>query len=65
MTLILANLLKPFVMLALSVCVLYPVRRAVQRHMKDGRLKRVLLFRVSDADSYRRKPRQRSLADPR
>lgn len=46
MTFALANFLKPFIMFVLSICVLYPARMAVIRHMKDGRLKRVLLFRV-------------------
>ena len=46
MTFALANFLKPFFMFVLSVCVLYPARMAVIRHMKEGRLKRFLLFRV-------------------
>jgi hypothetical protein len=40
-----ALLVKPFVLLVLFVAVLYPARRAVERYMKDGKLKRLLLFR--------------------
>lgn len=53
----LAIFLKPFVLFVLAACVLYPARRAVMKNMKEGKLKRLLLFRVSDASSYRRKPR--------
>lgn len=49
----LAVLLKPFVMFVLAALVLYPARRAVMRYWPEGRVKRVLLFRVSDPDSYR------------
>jgi hypothetical protein len=52
---LLAAVLKPFVLFLLAVCVLYPARRAVMRYWPEGRLKRVLLFRVSEADSYRRR----------
>jgi hypothetical protein len=51
---LLAVIAKPFVMFLLAVAVLYPARRAVMRYWPEGRVKRVLLFRVSDADSYRR-----------
>ena len=53
----LAVILKPFVMFLLAAAVLYPARRAVMRHWPEGKVKRVLLFRVSDADSYRRTKR--------
>jgi hypothetical protein len=53
----LAAIFKPFVMLALATCVLYPARRAVMRWWPEGKVKRVLLFRVSEADSYRRRQR--------
>jgi hypothetical protein len=43
-----AMLIKPFYLLALSVLVLIPVRLAVQRRMKDGKLKRLLLLRIGD-----------------
>ncbi len=43
----LAILLKPFVLFALAVCVLYPARMAVARFVPDGRVKRLLLRRVS------------------
>lgn len=38
-----ALILKPFALLLLSVTVLTPARLLVQRRMKDGRLKRILL----------------------
>ena len=41
-----AILLKPFVLFVLTACVLYPARRAVMRHMKEGQLKDLLLFRI-------------------
>ena len=43
-----AILLKPFLLLVLSVLVLIPARIAVQRKMKDGKLKRLLLRRIGD-----------------
>lgn len=46
MTFALANFLKPFFMLLLGAAVLYPARRAVIRHMKDGPIKQALLFKV-------------------
>lgn len=42
-----ALLIKPFVLFVLCVLVLYPARRYVERKMKDGRLKRLLLLRLS------------------
>ena len=44
---VIVSLLKPAMLLVLAVCVLYPARMAVQRHMKDGKLKRLLLTRVN------------------
>ena len=41
------SLLKPVVLIVLAVGVLYPARRAVERRMKDGKLKRLLLRRVN------------------
>jgi hypothetical protein len=46
MTFALATFLKPFIMFALTILVLYPARMAVKRHMKDGKLKNLLMFRV-------------------
>lgn len=40
-------LLRPFVLLILAICVLYPARRLVETRMKDGWLKRLLLFRTN------------------
>ena len=45
MTVFLANLLKPFVLLALLLLV-YPARLAVTRWMREGRLKSYLLQKV-------------------
>jgi hypothetical protein len=49
-----AVVLKYPAMFVLSIVILYPARRAVMRWMKDGRVKRLLLFRVSETASYRR-----------
>lgn len=46
-TFVIAMLIKPFALLILSVLVLVPARLAVQRRMKDGWLKRLLLRRIS------------------
>lgn len=43
---VMALLLKPFVLLVISVVFLIPGRLAVQHWMKDGRLKRLLLRRI-------------------
>jgi len=43
----LAMLVRPLLLLILAAVVLIPARLAVQRHMKDGRLKRLLLRRIS------------------
>jgi hypothetical protein len=43
----LALVAKPFVMLVLTLLVLYPARVLTQRHMPEGRLKRLLLRRVN------------------
>jgi len=43
MGLSLALLLKPFLLLALAVCVLIPARLAVQHWLPDGKLKQFLL----------------------
>lgn len=42
-----AVFLKPFVLLVLAACVLYPARIAVKRYLPEGKLKRFLLFRIS------------------
>lgn len=47
MTLFLSIFLRPFVLIVLFLCVLYPARLLVQRRMPDGRLKRLLLRRVA------------------
>lgn len=47
MTFFLATFIKPFVILALSAIVLVPARMAVKRHMEEGILKDILLFRIS------------------
>ena len=42
-----AIVLYPFVMFALAVCVLNPAKRLVMRYLPEGRIKKVLLFRVN------------------
>lgn len=41
-----AIVLKPLVFFILAGLVLYPARRAVMRWLPEGKLKRLLLFRV-------------------
>ena len=41
-----AILIKPFVLLIISALFLIPGRLAVERWMKDGKLKRLLLRRI-------------------
>jgi hypothetical protein len=62
MGLFLANLLKPFYLLVLGVVILWPVKRRVMR-MKDGKLKRLLLYKVGDAQPFdpTEKEQQKSL----
>lgn len=45
----LAIILRPLFLLVVVGLILVPARLAVQRHMRDGRLKRFLLFRLSSA----------------
>lgn len=52
----LALLLKPLFLLLIAAAV-YPARLWCQRHLKEGRLKRVLLFRVSDTPAERQRLR--------
>lgn len=42
----LALLIKPFVLLIITVLFLIPGRLAVQKWMRDGKLKRLLLRRI-------------------
>lgn len=56
-TWMLSAIARPFVLFIFAYCVLYPARMAVMRYFPEGKIKRVLLFRVSDADSYRRRGR--------
>lgn len=42
----LARALAPFVLFAIALVVLYPVRRYLQRNMPDGWIKRLLLTKV-------------------
>lgn len=46
-TFALAQFLKPFAFLVLVLVVLYPARRAVEKYVPDGRLKRFLLWRTN------------------
>lgn len=41
-----AMLIKPFAAVAVLVAI-YPIKRAIQVYMKDGKLKRLLLRRIS------------------
>lgn len=49
MTFELALVLRPLLLLVVVAGILIPARLAVQRYMRDGPLKRVLLFRISSA----------------
>jgi hypothetical protein len=50
-----ALVIKPLAFFVFAGLVLYPIRRAAMRWLPDGKLKRLLLFRVSETQSYRRK----------
>lgn len=54
---LLAAIFKPFVLFIFAAAILYPARRAAQKWIPEGRIKRALLFRVSEADAYRRTKR--------
>ena len=41
-----AIVVKPFALLALAITVLYPCRRACEKYMREGRLKRLLLRNI-------------------
>lgn len=40
-------ILKPFALFGLAYVVLTPARRAVEKRMKEGKLKRLLLRKIS------------------
>jgi hypothetical protein len=42
-----AMFFRPFMLLILAVAILYPARMLLQRYMKDGWLKRLLLRRIN------------------
>lgn len=42
-----AALIRPFVMLVLAITVLRPARMAVEKYMKESKLKRLLLRRTN------------------
>jgi hypothetical protein len=44
----LALLIKPFVALVLFGLICLPIRFAVKRWLRDGKLKRLLLFRIRE-----------------
>lgn len=44
---VIALLIKPLVLIALAVFVLYPARIAVQKWLPEGRVKKLLLRRVN------------------
>ena len=44
---VVVSLLKPLLMFGLAIAVLYPARVAVQRYMKDGKPKRLLMTRIN------------------
>ena len=50
MTLYFALLLKPFIALVVFGLICLPIRLAVQRWMKDGDLKRLLLTRIGEGE---------------
>jgi len=37
---------KPFILLVFAITVLYPCRRACEKYMREGRLKRLLLRNI-------------------
>lgn len=42
-----ALFLRPFLLIILAITILYPARKALERYMKDGKLKRLLLRRIN------------------
>ena len=48
-----AAFLRPFVLLILAVCIFWPVKAAMRRYMKDGKLKRLLLTEIGQKTSGR------------
>lgn len=46
-TTVVVVLLRPLLALVLALVILYPIRRLVEKYMKDGKLKRLLLFRIN------------------
>lgn len=60
MSFAIASLLKPFVALLFIALFAAPVKRLVQRRMKPGRLKRLLLWEL-DPEKPRRSAGQDSL----
>ena len=45
-TIAIAAFLRPFFIFFLAITILYPARRAVEKRMKEGKLKRLLLTRL-------------------
>lgn len=43
---VIALLVKPFLLLILFGCIALPGRIAVQRYMREGKIKRLLLYRI-------------------
>lgn len=56
MTWMIAVLLRPFAALLLFGLICLPARLAVQKYMKDGRMKRLLLLRVGRGWGRNRQP---------
>lgn len=46
-SMVIAAFLRPFVLFILCLMVLYPIRKRIERKMRDGKLKRLLLFRLN------------------
>lgn len=44
MSVFLAAFLKPFVFFILAACIIYPIKKAVEKYLPEGKLKRLLLF---------------------
>ena len=59
---LIAVAIKPLVLFALSALVLYPARKLTEKYLPDGKLKRILLFRTNEIESYRRRSEPKSVS---
>lgn len=59
---LLSVVLKPFILFVFSALVLYPARKLTEKLLPEGKLKRILLFRTNEIESYRRRSQPESVS---